>query len=73
MVNERQIRAARSLLNWSQQDLADRAGVARFTLIKIEAGEAAHQATVAKIVTALESEGILFLDADDRYGVSARR
>lgn len=74
MVNERQIKAARSLLDWSQQELAERAGVARFTLIKIESGDARPQeATVAKIVDALEKGGITFFEADGHIGVSARR
>ncbi|MFC3691561.1 helix-turn-helix domain-containing protein [Chenggangzhangella methanolivorans] len=74
MVNERQIKAARSLLDWSQQELAERAGIARFTLIKIETGEArAQEATISKIVAALENEGIVFFETEGRYGVSNKR
>lgn len=74
MVNDRQIKAARSLLDWSQQELADRAGIARFTLIKIETGESRVQdVTIAKIVAAFEKEGIMFFENEGRYGVSSKR
>lgn len=74
MVNERQIKAARSLLDWSQEELAERAGVARFTLIKIETGRArVHDATIAKIVAALEDAGVIFFETEGRFGVSTSR
>lgn len=62
------------MLDWSQEELAARAGVARFTLIKIEAGSGRPQEmTMAKIVAALEKGGIAFFEVEGRFGVSAKR
>lgn len=74
MVNERQIKAARGLLDWSQEELAERAGIARFTLIKIEAGSGgAQKETLLKLVEALEKEGVMFFETEGRFGVSTKR
>ena len=63
MLTPEQCRAARALLDWSQGDLADQAGVGIVTVRQLEAG--AHdprRATLNVIRRALESAGVEFLD-----------
>jgi transcriptional regulator with XRE-family HTH domain len=56
-----QIRAARGVLNWTSQELAEKAGVDRNTLFNIEAGRTAGDAeTLATIRRVLEAAGIEF-------------
>ncbi len=71
MVNGRQIRAARSLLDWSQEVLCQRSEVTRRTLTAIENDEReAHQATLARIIEVLEEAGIVFIrKRNGAYGV----
>jgi transcriptional regulator with XRE-family HTH domain len=58
-----QIRAARGLLNWTVQELAEKAGVHRNTISNVEAGRYAGDAeTLAAIRHALESAGVEFTD-----------
>jgi transcriptional regulator with XRE-family HTH domain len=57
-----QIRAARSLVNWTQQDLANAAGVVRDTVKNIENGKTPHQDTLSKVVNALERANVEFTE-----------
>lgn len=74
MVTIPQIRAGRALIDWSQQDLASRAGVGVATLKRIEAGTVPLSAEYQrKIVAAFKTEGIEFLsDNAGLYGVLHR-
>jgi predicted nucleotidyltransferase/DNA-binding XRE family transcriptional regulator len=55
-------RASRALLGWSQQDLAQRAGVARLTVADFERGLRKPMATtLASLRAALEAAGIRFV------------
>lgn len=57
-----QTRAARGLLNWSQQDLADKARVAAKTLWDFENGNRAPRGgTLDKVRAALEKAGVDFI------------
>jgi predicted transcriptional regulator len=63
MISPKQCRAARALLDWSQQDLADHAKVGIVTVRQLEAG--AHEprrATLEVVRRALEEAGIKFID-----------
>jgi len=63
MITPEQCRAARGLLDWSQQDLADRAGVGIVTVRQLEAGAASpRRATLDVIRRAFESAGVEFID-----------
>ena len=55
-----QIRAARALLNWTIQELAEKVGVDRNTIAQIEAGRYASDETLAIIRRVLEAAGVEF-------------
>ncbi len=62
-----QIRAARALLGWSQDQLARRAGVGLATLQRIEQAKGVVKgnfSTILKIQKALEQAGIRFTEDD---------
>ena len=64
-----QIRAARSLLFWSQQDLSDAAGVTRLTIARIEAlSLQPRMQTVGKIKNALAAVGLKVFDGQPSGG-----
>jgi transcriptional regulator with XRE-family HTH domain len=58
-----QCRAARALLNWSQEDLVARCKITKKTIADFERG-ATHPRpqTLAQIQAALEAAGVEFLD-----------
>ena len=63
MITPEQCRAARGLLAWSQQDLADEAGVGIVTVHQLEAGiSQPRRATLDVIRRAFEREGVEFID-----------
>jgi transcriptional regulator with XRE-family HTH domain len=77
MISNLQVRAARALLGWNQQRLADEAGVSAITVKRLEASDDGFQArfdTVVKIKEAVERAGVVFKVAEDGliHGVSLR-
>lgn len=65
MVTARQIRAARALLGWSQQQLADRAIVSTNALNRLERGLVDSRAsTLSAVEKALVRGGVEFIAAD---------
>jgi predicted transcriptional regulator len=65
MITSRQIRAARALLGWSQQQLADKAIVSVNALARLERGEVdPRMSTLMAVHKALTDAGIEFLPAD---------
>jgi transcriptional regulator with XRE-family HTH domain len=63
MITPEQCRAARGLLDWTQQDLAERARVGIVTVRQIEAGTTEPRiATLDVIRRALEAGGVEFLE-----------
>lgn len=77
MLQTSQIRAARALLGWRQDQLAKAAKIGVATIARIEQGEgtvAAHTSTLEKIQNALEAKGITFVDdAEAGYGVLLKK
>ncbi len=66
-VSIRQVKAARALLGWSQNDLAGASGISEPTIKRLEAGQGdlgGRQATVDAIRAALESGGVEFTNGD---------
>ena len=66
-VSIRQVKAARALLGWSQDDLAAKAGVSVPTVKRLEAGDGflgGRPQTAQKLRSAVESAGIEFTNGD---------
>jgi len=64
-VSIRQLKAARSLIGWSQEELASAANVSLPTIKRLEAVEGflgGRQTTAEKIQAALEKAGVEFID-----------
>jgi transcriptional regulator with XRE-family HTH domain len=75
MIYPVQIRAARSLLGMSQEELADAASISVITIKRIEAAGTQMKGTaqtMARIQRALESQGIEFIDQDEKKGPGVR-
>ena len=75
MLTSPQIRAARALLGWLQEDLAKKSKVGLATIQRLEKGQnvvAAHVSTVIKLQSALGKAGIRFLPQGDAGGIGVR-
>jgi predicted transcriptional regulator len=77
MLRSEQIRAARALLRWSAQKLADESGVSWKTIQRMESQDGVPSATarnVDKIQHTLEEAGVIFIDEDEEGpGVRLRK
>jgi transcriptional regulator with XRE-family HTH domain len=63
MITSEQCRAARGLLDWSQQELADNAAVGIVTVRQLEADvHAPRRSTLNVIRLAFEKAGVEFID-----------
>jgi len=70
----KQIAAARQVAGWTAEQLAERAGVSRSTIIKIETGAVQpREGTIADIATALASAGVEFTEGGVRWTNDALR
>jgi transcriptional regulator with XRE-family HTH domain len=70
-----QIKAARALLGWDQQELAHHSKVGIATIRRIEANDGPVKSTTTttwRLQEALERAGIIFIDGDDRAGPGVR-
>lgn len=68
MVTAAQLRAARALLGWSQPALAKGSGVSLPTIVRMESQLGPGRSSAANVDAvrrALETAGVLFLDAND--------
>ncbi len=75
MLTATQIRAARALLRWSAQKLADESGVSWTTIQRIESAEDVPSATVKSmkaIQDTLDNAGVAFIDEDEYLGPGVR-
>jgi predicted transcriptional regulator len=73
-VSIRQIKAARALLGWSQDDLADHSGVSAPTVKRLEASEGdigGRAETGEALVAALQEAGVEFI-AENGGGAGVR-
>ena len=68
-----QCRAARGLLGWTQDELAERAGVSRSTVRGFENGRhELHRGSATVIRGALEAAGVVLIDPDEEAGSGVR-
>lgn len=75
MLSSAQIRAARALLGWRQDDLARASGVGPATIRRIEVligPIRGNVSTISKIQHAFERAGIRFIAADSAGGAGVR-
>ena len=75
MLEAAQVRAARALLGWRQEDLSRAAGVGTATIQRIEkSGQpiTGYVSTLVRIQAAFEEAGVLFIDDDDMGGFGLR-
>ena len=71
MITARQTRAARALLGWTQETLAEKALVSLTALKRLESesGLKVYETTRDQVRRALEANGIVFLNSDQGEGV----
>jgi transcriptional regulator with XRE-family HTH domain len=71
MITARQSRAARALLGWTQETLADRAQVSLTALKRLESesGLDVYETTRDQVRRAFESVGVVLLSTDKGEGV----
>jgi transcriptional regulator with XRE-family HTH domain len=75
MIEPAQIRAARALLGWRQEDLSKASGVGTATIRRIETankGGTGYVSTLLRIQTAFENADVLFIDDDETAGIGVR-
>jgi transcriptional regulator with XRE-family HTH domain len=75
MLEPAQIRAARALLGWRQEDLSKASGVGTATIQRIEKSDSAisgYVSTVMRIEAAFEKAGVLFITDDEIAGIGVR-
>lgn len=75
MITARQSRAARALLGWNQETLADKAQVSLTALRRLESenGLRVYESTRDQVRRALEGNGIVFMTTDKGEGVMVMR
>ncbi len=75
MLTAEQIRAARSLLRWTAQDLAENSGVSWRTIQRLEAATgvpSSHSKNLEAVRRAFEQAGVVFIDQGDESGPGVR-
>jgi transcriptional regulator with XRE-family HTH domain len=75
MLEPAQIRAARALLGWRQDELSKASGVGTATIRRIENSGgliSGNISTVMRIQAAFEKAGVLFINEDESAGFGVR-
>ena len=75
MLTGAQIRAARALLGWTSQTLADRSGVSTSTITRAERVDGVPRMRTDRldaIQLSLEQGGVAFIDANSTSGAGVR-
>ncbi|WP_288338466.1 helix-turn-helix transcriptional regulator [uncultured Sphingomonas sp.] len=65
MMKVEQCRAARALLDWSAQQLADQAGIGVATVRRFESGSVVAASSVEAMMSSLGAAGIAFITAGE--------
>ena len=73
MVTSAQLRAARSLFNWTVRELADRSHVHQNTVHRAEHQDEGHGFAVEQVIQTLEAAGCVFVAESERAGVMLRK
>jgi transcriptional regulator with XRE-family HTH domain len=75
MRSAEQLRAARALLDWSQDQLAEKSSVGVATVRRLEGQSGklrTYSETLWKLQTALEEAGVIFIPEADGFGPGVR-
>lgn len=73
MLTPDQLRAARSLVGWTRDDLAEKSGVFANTIKNFESGNSDPKlSTLHKLRGALAAAGVIFIDPDEKDGPGVR-
>ncbi len=76
-ISIRQLKAARALVGWSQEDLAASSAVSIPTIRRLEAAEGplgGRESTVAALISALTAAGVIFIEENgEGPGVRLRK
>jgi predicted transcriptional regulator len=73
MLAPAQIRAARALLGWRQEDLSKASGVGTATIQRIEKSNlSGYVSTIVRIQDAFEDAGVVFIEDDETGGIGLR-
>ncbi len=75
MLTGGQVRAARGLLGWNQQGLADAAGIGFATIQRLERQNgivSGNIGTIEKLIVAFENAGIEFIEENGGKGPGVR-
>lgn len=75
MLTGAQIRAARALLGWTAQTLADRSGVSTNTIMRAERTDGVPRMRTDRLDAlqlSLEQGGVIFIDANSTAGPGVR-
>ncbi|WP_112663503.1 helix-turn-helix transcriptional regulator [Microvirga flavescens] len=74
MVTVRQVKAARAMLGWSQDQLAAASGISKPTIARLETSDGeigGYTGTRDKLIAALEAAGVIFI-AENGEGPGVR-
>jgi len=70
MITPDQLRAARGLIKWSREELANAAGVSAIAIKLYELGQSdPRTSTLLKLRSAFSKEGVVFLEPNNAHGV----
>jgi transcriptional regulator with XRE-family HTH domain len=73
MLTPAQPRAARAIVGWSREELAEKSGMSAQAIREFELGSSdPKMGTVQRWKRALEAAGVKFIDADDQDGPGVR-
>lgn len=72
LISGEQVRAARALLRWTVAELAEKAGVAPNTVVRVEAEKSVNTATLQSLQKVLEEGGVVFVP-ENGEGAGVRR
>ncbi len=72
-ITDRDVRAARELLRWSQQDLREKSGVGLATVRRFETGATITDDCKDKLVACLSKAGVIFFGRIEIEGVAVAR
>jgi transcriptional regulator with XRE-family HTH domain len=73
MITPAQCRAARALLDWSQNELSRRARLTLLTVQSFERGRDRKEITAQALEAALVAAGVQFLETESALGVMVRK